>query len=257
MSPKLPISLITCRIRNVVGGIIDIIFPSRCIICGVFLNDSPSPPFCTTCLSGIHHISSPQCTRCGIPFPDSHGENHLCGECISTEQPFSIARALGKYEGTLLTAIHRFKYGRKISAGTALGRIMAHRTCRSHDFEDFSLVIPVPLHTKRLRERGFNQSVILAREIARAHNIPLNLSSLERKVDTQQQTQLKKNERGQNVRGAFALTKPGPIEGKKILLIDDVFTTGSTVRECARVLIRNGAKEVAALTVARAIHHNQ
>jgi predicted amidophosphoribosyltransferase len=99
--------------------------------------------------------------------------------------------------------------------------------------------------------------VILAREIARAHNIPLNLSSLERKVDTQQQTQLKKNERGQNVRGAFAVTKPGPIEGKKILLIDDVFTTGSTVRECARVLIRNGAKEVAALTVARAIHHNQ
>ncbi len=209
------------------------------------------------CLSGIHHIRSPHCTRCGIPFPDIHGEDHLCGECISAKQFFSTARAFGRYEGTLLTAIHRFKYGGKISVGTALGRMMAHRKYSGLVFEDFSLVIPVPLHVKRLRERGFNQSVILAREIAQTYDIPLNFVSLERKIETKQQTALKKSERPKNVRGAFIVRTPGTIEGKKILLIDDVLTTGSTLRECARVLIRNGAKEVAALTLARAIYHKQ
>ncbi len=156
-----------------------------------------------------------------------------------------------------MDAVHRFKYGRKISVGTALGRMMAQRTYSALTIEDFSMVIPVPLHVKRLRERGFNQSGILAREIARTCSIPLDCASLERKVDTKPQTALKKTERAKNIRGAFAVTNPDNVEGKKILLIDDVFTTGSTLRECARVLIRNGAKEVAALTLARAIQHNQ
>jgi len=166
--------------------------------------------------------------------------------------PFSMARALGKYEGALLDTIHLFKYHGKISAGEALGRMMAKT---SYDFlviGDYSLIIPVPLHPKRLRERGFNQSLILARQISKIFSIPLDFITLRRKIRTEAQVNLSRQKRVANVRGAFEVTARNGIEGKKILLIDDVYTTGSTVKECSEILMKNGAEEVAVLTLARA-----
>ncbi len=118
---------------------------------------------------------------------------------------------------------------------------------------DCTLIIPVPLHRKRLRERSFNQSLILAREISRRHSIPINFNVLKRKVHTEPQVSLGKADRGPNVRGAFEVVEKKAITGEKILLVDDVYTTGSTVKECARVLRTNGAAEVAVLTLARAV----
>lgn len=163
-----------------------------------------------------------------------------------------MARALGKYEETLLDVIHLFKYHEKISVGEALGRMMAKTSYDSLAIGDYSLIIPVPLHPKRLRERGFNQSLILARQISKMFSIPLDFITLRRKIRTEAQVNLSRQKRAANVRGAFEVTDRNGIEGKKILLIDDVYTTGSTAKECSEILMKNGAEEVAVLALARA-----
>jgi len=123
----------------------------------------------------------------------------------------------------------------------------------SFSIEGYALIMPVPLHWRRLKERGFNQSVILAREVARAHSIHLDFEILKRTNYTKPQTNLSRKQRSTNVKGAFEVADRERVEGKRVVLIDDVYTTGSTVRECARVLIKNGAADVAVLTLARAV----
>ncbi len=172
---------------------------------------------------------------------------------MTSRRYFTAARAVGQYETVLLEAIHRFKYQGRTCIGEVLGTCMAAFDYSPFRIRDYTLIIPVPLHVKRLRERGFNQSVILAREIARRHSLPLDFKVLKRTVFTEHQARLGKDARGPNVRGAFEVVESGRIKGEKVLLVDDVYTTGSTVRECARVLRRNGAKDVAVLTLARAV----
>jgi ComF family protein len=149
--------------------------------------------------------------------------------------------------------VQKFKYGRKVSLGKPLGRLLA-RGC-----EDFlrgcgaDLVVPVPLHPRRLRWRGFNQSVLLARQVSCAYDMPMDPFVLVRHRETPPQTQLTEEERRRNMHGAFSLNPDRPIEDKKILLIDDVYTSGATVNECSRTLRRGGAAEVYVLTLARAV----
>jgi ComF family protein len=243
-----------CNIRSIVTGLTDIIFPPRCLICGTLLKENESSFFCSGCRSRINFVKSPQCTRCGLPFQNTEDEDHLCGECILSKPFFSTARALGKYEGALMEAIHLFKYKGKITIGKTLGKLMAQAEYNSLNIRDYSLIIPIPLHRKKLAERGFNQSLILAREIAAEFSMPLDFTTLKRNVYTKSQTTLTRNERKSNVKGAFEINNPGVIKGKRILLIDDVFTTGSTARECSRMLIRHRADEVAVLTLARTVH---
>ena len=131
---------------------------------------------------------------------------------------------------------------------------MAQAEYNSLNIKNYSLIIPIPLHRKKLAERGFNQSLILAREIAVKFSMPLDFTTLKRNVYTKSQTTLTRNERKSNVKGAFEVKNPGVIKGERILLIDDVFTTGSTARECSRMLIRHKADEVAVLTLARTVH---
>jgi ComF family protein len=233
-------------------GMVDIIFPSRCPTCQTLLQDRRNVSFCSTCATRIKTIRQPLCPVCGLPFPREEGSNHLCGDCLLSPKAFIAARAVGFYEATLLEAIHLFKYQGQSALGEILGRRMAE-----HDYPDFqistcTLIIPVPLHVKRLRERGFNQSLILAKAIARQYAIPLDFTSLKRHIYTQPQVSLGKMDRQANVRGAFVMKKPGHLAGEKILLVDDVYTTGSTLNECARILVKNGAAEVAVLTLARA-----
>jgi ComF family protein len=130
---------------------------------------------------------------------------------------------------------------------------MADHDYPSFRIDDYSLIVPVPLHPRRLRQRGFNQSVILAREIARRHGIAMEFRALRRIVDTESQAGLKKEERRSNIRKAFGMSDPDRVSGKQVLLVDDVYTTGSTLGECARTLLKGGAESVGALTLARAI----
>jgi ComF family protein len=149
--------------------------------------------------------------------------------------------------------VQKFKYGRKVSLGKPLGRLMARgceeflRECRAE------LIVPVPLHARRLRWRGFNQSVLLARQVSRACGIPADPFVLLRCRETPPQTQLTEEGRRKNMRGAFVVNPEISIKGKSILLIDDVYTSGATVNECSRTLRRGGAREVYVLTLARTV----
>lgn len=224
------------------------------MVCGAILGSEEKLRICPECLSQISFIESPICPCCGLPFINYEGADHLCGECsTSSKQFFSVARSVGKFETSLLDVIHQFKYKGKIAAGETIGRLMAEFEDDSFSSKGYSLIMPVPLHRKRLKERGFNQSLILARVIAERHSIRLDFNTLKRTIHTMPQTSLGREQRGKNVKGAFEVTDGEGIKGEKVLLIDDVYTTGSTVNECARVLVKSGAAEVAVLTLARAV----
>ncbi|MDO9515545.1 MAG: ComF family protein [Syntrophales bacterium] len=244
--------MMICEAKEVVSGLADILFPAQCQTCGAVLIGDGGDIFCSNCLSTVRFTTAPQCTSCGRPFEATQGADHLCEECILSRPPFSVARSLGVYEGALLDVIHLFKYHGKISVGEALGRMMAQAPYDSLAIGDYSLIIPVPLHPKRLRERGFNQSLILARQVSKQFSIPLEFLVLRRTLHTEAQVTLSGRRRRANVKGAFEVTDPSGTQGHKILLIDDVYTTGSTAAECSKVLMKSGAKEVAVLTLARA-----
>ena len=240
--------------HELLAGIVDLIFPPRCITCSAFLEQHGPYSLCPSCTAGIAFIRSPLCPRCGLPFSAKEEADHLCGACLVTQRPYDAMRAVGIYDRTLLAAIHLFKYRGKTGIGRILGRMMADFAASTWNGDAFDLVLPVPLHKKRLRERGFNQAVILAREIAKRLVLPLDLFSLKREVRTDPQVGLGRDDRAANVRGAFTVRHPERISGRRILLVDDVCTTGSTLGECASALRRAKAKTVTVLTLARAVH---
>jgi ComF family protein len=239
-------------VNGILEAVSDVLFPPTCVSCSavIFTGDRP---FCPSCFEEIDFISSPLCSCCGMPFGHEGTMDHLCGECITGRPPFLTARAVGRYRATLLEAIHRFKYNRETALGQMLGRMMAAYPFPGFEPGDYSLIIPVPLHEKKLRERGFNQSVVLARELSRCYALPLDFMSLRRLRHTEPQVGLGGKERETNVRGAFTVKDSKSVKGAGIILVDDVFTTGSTLRECARCLMDAGAERVAVLTLARAI----
>ena len=199
------------------------------------------------------------CSLCGRPFPDASGDDHVCGLCLARPPQFTRAWSWAYYpreeaeEHPLRRAVHKFKYGRKVALGKPLGRLMA-RGCRDFLRDcDADLFLPVPLHPNRLRWRGFNQALLLARQVGRAYGVPADPFTLRRITETPPQTQLDEEQRRRNVRGAFALAPDRQVEGKKILLVDDIYTSGATVNECSRTLRRAGAAEVCVLTLARAV----
>jgi ComF family protein len=159
---------------------------------------------------------------------------------------------MGRYESVLLEAIHDLKYRGRIATGVALGNLLASYIGQYLPVQDYDLVIPVPLHKKRLRERGFNQSLIIAKSIARNFSLTIDFQSLRRLTYTEPQINLGRKERESNVRNAFAVVREKAVADSRILLVDDVYTTGSTVKECARTLLKSGAKSVAVATLARA-----
>lgn len=240
-------------IRSSLASLFRLVLQEACPLCDTLLEGPREEPFCLSCMKALPLIRSPLCPRCGIPSPTPEGEDHLCGECLLSPPPFSLSRSLGRYEALLHDAIHRFKYRRMIPVGEGLGRLMATLPLPGLSFSSFDLVLPVPLHRKKLQERGFNQSAVLAKTISRLTSLPLDLFSFRRTEETKPQTSLSGEDRAENVRGAFAVSNPSSVEGKRVLLVDDVFTTGSTVREGVRELLRKGAADVAVLTAARAV----
>jgi ComF family protein len=231
----------------------ELLFPTLCLSCNKVLLERSGHPFCPDCYAGIRFIAAPLCPVCGIPYPAEESPDHVCGDCLLKKRHIGSARSLGIYESVLHDVIHAFKYGGNLTLGEQLGRLMAEHTYPSFRIRDYTLILPVPLHSRRLRQRGFNQSVILAREISRRHGVAMDFRTLRRIVDTESQAGLKKEERRSNIRKAFNLKDPERIRGQKILLVDDVYTTGSTLSECAKTLLKEGAEAVGALTLARAI----
>jgi len=230
-----------------------IVFPPRCPGCSEILYPFTGQIFCCACNDNIKFIKGGICSICGTPFPDSPAENHLCGECLEKKPYFSYARAVFSYENIILNAIHQFKYKRDMSIGKIMSSFMADFSYPDIDLTDYSLIIPVPLHIKRLRERGFNQSLILARAVGKKRKIPVDFSMLKRHKFTITQTGLNKHERKQNIKGAFEISDKKKIHGKNVILVDDVYTTGATVNECAKTLLQEGAQKISVLTLARVL----
>lgn len=233
----------------------EIIFPTQCLGCSAILLPFTGQMFCSVCHDKVNFITGSMCSICGATFSDSPAENHLCGDCLEKRPYFSSARAVFSYEDIILNAIHQFKYNRNISVGEMLAYFMADFSFPDIDFSDYSLIIPVPLHIKRLRERGFNQSLILARALGEKQQIPVNFSLLKRNKFTLTQTSSNKKERKQNIKGAFEISNRKEISDKNIILIDDVYTTGATANECAKTFIKAGARKVSVLTLARVLPH--
>jgi ComF family protein len=235
---------------------LDLLYPPRCLICGIFLNGErsggESPYVCTRCLAGFSRVCSPRCPVCGTPFRSGIAEDHVCEDCLRKRPFFDRAGAPFVYEGELMKAIHEFKYeGRSRMAGW-LGPLLASFAEGWVREGSGVLLMPVPLHPKRLRKRGFNQSLLLARHVAKRLGAQVDFLSLRRIRDTTPQTGLKRDERRKNVRRAFEVVDRSAVRRKRIVLVDDVATTGSTLNECARVLRRAGCAEVYGLVLARA-----
>jgi len=243
--------------KDVLHQFLDLIYPPRCIICQDFLEKRTQVPgndplpVCSSCFSGFRETPPSHCSVCSRPFESTIDDVHTCGTCLTHPPRFKKIAVPYLYDGTLMKAIHQFKYGGKSHMAGTLARLLM--PCAAQLAREIGnvLAMPVPLHPKRLRERGFNQSLLLARPAARKLSLRLDYLSLRRIKYTAPQTSLKKDERRKNVRKAFELTRKNVVKGKKVVLVDDVATTGNTLNECAGVLLRAGCKEVYALVLAR------
>jgi len=193
---------------------------------------------------------------CGLQFVSRAGDDHRCGDCIAHPRPFLAARASGQYDGALMTAIHAYKYRGRIQLARPLGALLHLEFVRHFTGSGIDALIPVPLHRAKLRQRGFNQVLLMLdqwRKIDPGFKVPIEPGLLVRTRKTEAQTGLGKKERRENIRNAFSVRDPSRVKGRSVLLVDDVYTTGATLEECAGTLVRAGAEAVYILTLARAM----
>jgi ComF family protein len=239
------------------ASLFSVLLPSDCRICGSALLTVSPLPICQACRGKIVPLDGVLCRCCGEKLFSTHAESEdgpLCGLCRRVQPQFRRAVAYGAYEGELRKLIHLFKYSGIRPAGRLLGRLLYQAT-QPLGLPRPCLVMPVPLWPGKRQGRGFNQAEAIAKAFLSFHpsdGIELDTSSLVRTRETASQTGLTRRQRRANVRGAFAVRRPENLQGRSILLVDDVMTTGTTAGECARVLRRAGAKEVFVATVARA-----
>ncbi len=238
---------------NLFEYLVNLLYPPACAACSKSITSQDSARhLCAECSSDITPISSPLCPLCGIPFTSRAGNDHVCGSCIKRRPVFDSARALFQYEGTIRKLIHRIKFNADSNALRVLSQ-MAGDLLQCSDFTAYSSVVPIPLHISRLRERGYNQAVVLVRRIFPSEMVKTDL--LERVKATRPQMELSSESRKKNVQGAFRLRagRTDAVKGNAILLFDDIITTGSTAESAAAVLKRAGASRVDVMAIARTI----
>lgn len=248
--------------RSLFFGLGRLLFPPRCEVCRALGPEA----FCSTCRGAGVPIRPPFCHTCGRPFDPRTHHGLLCSGCREGRR-FDRARSAYYYGGTIREAILTMKYRDRPRLAGPLGEMLLEGLTQGWTgaetldpdytapppipLEAIEAVIPVPLHPRRIRERGFNQSLLLGERLAAYLALPLLPEVLQRWKDTPPQVGLSATERARNVRGAFAPGEIAPVQGKAVLLVDDIMTTGATVAECARVLKKHGAGEVHVLTLAR------
>ncbi len=230
-----------------------LVFPSSCLLCSRPLDAPGERIVCRGCLDRLTVRRGSCCLCCGRFF-EGVGEPHLCIRCLEKPPAFTRHRSCGRYDGELRDLILAFKYKRMPVLAKVLGRFAVDALGGDEDlWQGLDMIVPVPLHARRKRERGFNQSRLLARELGRAEGVEVEAKLLRKMKNVPPQAGLEGRERREeNVRGVYGMRNPRRVRGKTVLLVDDVFTTGATIRECSRVLKEAGAAEVRALTIAQA-----
>jgi competence protein ComFC len=228
--------------HDLFSGLLDLVYPSYCLVCGKADDDY----LCPDCIEMIDVIGDMHCHKCAIPC-----ETHICLDCQSREFAFDWACSAGLYEGVLRKGIHALKYDMHLAIIDQLAGLMVccypHRQLNGK----VDIVVPIPIHRDRLIERGFNQSEELGRPLCKRISVPLESNALFRIRNMRHQVSLPQDKRMLNIKGAFAVPNPALVLGKRVLLVDDVFTTGATLNEAAKVLKESGALSVYVYTLAR------
>jgi ComF family protein len=231
---------------------LNLFFPPLCHVCRTYIPDAGELHICHGCRELMPATAVPICTLCGIPFAGA-GNDHVCGSCSRVPPRFDAARAALAYEGASRDLIHAFKYRNKTHLRRPLALLTLERLSGFILSRRPDLIMPVPLHRKKLASRGFNQALLLGEIISQRLEIPLGRRTLRRIRWTEPQVNLSAGDRRANVKGAFEVHGNAVVKGSRVLLLDDVLTTGSTAEECGRVLKAAGAADVTVITVARAL----
>lgn len=258
MQPPAPLARLGRAAAGAANRLLDALLPPRCLGCGEAVDRQGG--LCAGCWTRLTFIAPPFCACCGLPFEYEAQEGALCGACVAAPPPFARARAVLVYDDGSRPLVLGFKHGDRIHAARAYGVWLA-RAGREL-LEDADRLVPVPLHRGRLFRRRYNQAALLAQALSRHSGVPTVPDLLERRRATPTQGGLDRQGRERNVKGAFRL-RPGLsgqglagqklIDGQRLVLVDDVLTTGATLAECTRVLLRAGAARVDVLTLARVV----
>ena len=229
---------------------LDLLYPRVCVGCGV-ASPEPFDFICWDCWSDAAKIEAPYCDRCGDPIAGSVEHEYTCYACSASTPVFEGARSAARYDGVVGEALRQLKYEKALWLAPDLAELL--RGCLAAEFStlDFDVIVPVPLFHVRRRARGYNQSAALARELGRQLGVPVAPAALRRIRPTSTQTNLTAPQRLSNVTNAFESRKRKRLAGLRVLLVDDVMTTGATVNACAKALKKGGAGTIHALTVAR------
>jgi len=231
---------------------LDLVFPPRCLLCGAYPGWESREHLCRDCRQGIDFIRPPLCACCGkMMAAGDPGSSHCCQDCLVHPPPFSVARSCIRYDQPASLLLHRLKYHGDTAVLPGLRHIIEQASLAG--VRDPDLIVPVPLYPKRLKARGLNQAVLLARLFFPGREPDIRCNLLHRVRDTPAQTALNGAARRRNLRSAFVVADMASVKGKTVCVVDDVFTTGTTVSECSRALRLAGAKEVYALTLAMVV----
>lgn len=242
-------------LRGAADAFASLFFPAPCRICETTLATASRVPVCANCLNSIRPLSGPGCQRCGRPFVAGQAAvaQPLCHLCRRDVYAFERARSWAAYDDVLVRAIVLLKYHEVLPLGGWFAERLADVVGQEPEALAADAVVPVPLHAARLRERGYNQAELIARPLAQRLKLPLRPLLLVRTKPRPDKLKLTRKERWRTVRGAYAVRAGSQVDKLRVLLVDDVFTTGATLDACARALRQAGAASVIGLTVARVI----
>ena len=240
-------------IQNWLNVGLGFLYPETCQLCGEQPATAREGFVCRRCWTQVRFIRPPFCERCGLPYPGDLTAPFTCANCSEMELHFSAARSAVVARGIVREAIHRYKYQRALWFEPFLADLLIREARPALSEQHWDFIVPVPLHPLKRREREFNQAERLANHLSAATGIPLNTGLLRRVSPTMTQTRLTREQRAENMRGAFAVTGHSGLDGERIVLVDDVFTTGATTSACAKVLRAAGAGDVCVWTVARGL----
>lgn len=235
-----------------------LLFPAPCRICARMLDTGNAVPFCHSCLEALEQmLPEPLCSQCGRPIVSkAAGEGAqapLCHLCRTGVYAFDLARSFGAYSPRMSRAVLLLKYGHVTPLGLWFAKLLANLAARQPNHFAADVLVPVPLDRGRMRERGYNQAELIARPLARLLRIPFRSYLLVRTRPRPNQLRLTRRERWETVRGAYATHERALVDNLRVLLVDDVFTTGATLDACSKALKGAGAARVVGLTVARAL----